>query len=81
MLPKYHYDHNCSIRFNDSSWISEQIGLLPIALQSQVAKKYSDVYFELTTKEDKKARFRSNTWLRKTVQKYKIEIIEDGTYF
>lgn len=72
MLPKHHYDINDSSIFNDSDWISEQIDMLPISMQKKVASKYSDIYLKLTTEKDKKARFRSNSWLRKTVDKYKV---------
>ena len=72
MLPKHHYSFDDSSIFNDSDWISEQIDALPISMQKQVATKYSDIYLKLTIEEDRKARFRSNTWLRKAVDKYKV---------
>ena len=79
MLPKHHYDFDDSSIFNDSDWISEQIDMLPISMQKKVASKYSDIYLKLTTEQDKKARFRSNSWLRKTVDKYKV--INNEGYF
>jgi|TARA_R110001606_G_scaffold27768_2_gene88649 hypothetical protein len=72
MLPKHHYNFDDSSIFNDSGWIGEQIDMLPISMQKKVASKYSDIYLKLTNEKDKKARFRSNSWLRKTVDKYKV---------
>ena len=72
MLPKHHYSFDDSSIFNDSGWIGEQIDMLPISMQKKVASKYSDIYLKLTNEKDKKARFRSNSWLRKTVDKYKV---------
>ena len=72
MLPKHHYSSKDSAVFNDTNWISEQIDQLPISMQKQVANKYSDIYLQLTIEEDKKVRFRANTWLRKTVNKNKV---------
>jgi len=46
--------------------------MLPISMQKKVAKRYSDIYLKLTTEEDRKARFRANTWLRNTVSKNKV---------
>jgi hypothetical protein len=72
MLPKHHYSAKDSATFNDSEWIGGQIDQLPISMQKKVAVKYSDIYLKLTTEEDKKARYRANTWLRKTVDKNKV---------
>jgi type II secretory ATPase GspE/PulE/Tfp pilus assembly ATPase PilB-like protein len=72
MLPKHHYDSENSSVYNDSNWISEQIDQLPISMQKKVTSKYSDIYLQLTKEEDRKVRFRVNTWLRKTVEKNKI---------
>ena len=72
MLPKHHYNFDDSSIFNDSDWISEQIDMLPISMQKKVASKYSDIYLKLTNEKDRKARFRSNSWLRKTVDKHKV---------
>jgi len=72
MLPKHHYSVKDSAVFNDSNWISEQIDKLPISMQKKVSSKYSDIYLKLTTEEDRKARFRANTWLRLTVNKNKV---------
>ena len=72
MLPKHHYNSEDSAVFNDSAWIDEQIDKLPISIQKEIAIKYSDIYFKLTIEEDKKTRFRANTWLRKTVDKYQV---------
>jgi hypothetical protein len=76
MLPKHHYSFKDSSVFNDSDWISGQIDMLPISMQKKVASKYSDIYLKLTTEQDKKARFRSNSWLRKTVDKNKVKQTE-----
>lgn len=79
MLPKHHYSERDSAVFNDSSWIASQIDQLPISMQKKVAVKYSDIYLKLSTEEDKKARYRANTWLRLTVDKYKV--IKNEGYF
>ena len=79
MLPKHHYGLKDSSVYNDSDWISEQVDKLPISMQKNVAKKYSDIYLKLTIDEDRKARFRANTWLRKTVDKYKV-INKEGLF-
>ena len=79
MLPKHHYSIEDSSIFNDSDWISEQIDKLPISMQKEVTNKYSDIYLKLTNEQDKKARFRSNSWLRKTVDKYKV-INKEGLF-
>ncbi len=76
MLPKHHYDSSDSQIFNDSDWISEQIDQLPISVQKKVAQKYSDIYLQLSTDNDRKVRFRANTWLRGVVSKYKIKTTE-----
>ena len=72
MLPKHHYSVKDSPVFNDSNWISEQIDKLPIHMQKKVNDRYSDIYLKLTNEEDRKARFRSNSRLRLTVDKYKV---------
>ena len=79
MLPKHHYGLKDSSVYNDSDWISEQVDKLPISMQKNVAKKYSDIYLKLTIDEDRKVRFRANTWLRKTVDKYKV-INKEGLF-
>ena len=72
MLPKHHYSEIDSAVFNDSEWIASQIDQLPISMQKKISDKYSDIYLKLTTEEDSKSRFRANTWLRLTVDKYKV---------
>ena len=72
MLPKHHYSEKDSQVYNDSEWIGSQIDLLPIQMQSDVAKRYSDIYLKLTSENDTKARYRANTWLRLTVDKNKV---------
>lgn len=72
MLPKNHYSSKDSAVFNDSEWIASKIDMLPISMQKKAAEKYSDIYLKLTAEKDKKARFRANTWLRLTVDKYKV---------
>ena len=72
MLPKHHYSAKDSTVFNDSEWIGCQIDQLPISMQKEVTLRYSDIYLKLTIDKDKKARFRVNGWLRKTVNKNKV---------
>ena len=72
MLPKHHFSFEDGAVYNDTAWIGEQIDMLPISMQKKVAKRYSDIYLKLTTEEDRKARFRANTWLRNTVNKNKV---------
>lgn len=72
MLPKHHYSALDSTVYNDSDWISSHIDMLPISMQRDVSERYSDIYLKLTNEEDKKARFRANSWLRKVVDKYKV---------
>jgi hypothetical protein len=79
MLPRHHYDKSDNQGFNDSEWISGQIDKLPISKQKDTAQRYSDIYLKLTTEKDKKARFKANGWLRKTVDKNKA--IDTGGYF
>lgn len=80
MIPKYHYSAEDGPTYNDTSWLESQLDQLPISMQKKVCNKYSDIYLQLTTEEDTKARFRSNSWLRKTVAKYKV-INQDGSLF
>ena len=70
MIPKHHYSFKDGAVYNDTAWIEEQIDMLPISMQKEVAKRYSDIYLKLTTEEDRKARFRANTWLRQTRKGY-----------
>lgn len=72
MIPKHHYSAKDSAVFNDTEWLGGQIDQLPISMQKKISVKYSDIYLQLTTEQDKKARFRANTWLRNTVNKYKV---------
>ncbi len=72
MLPKHHYCEKQSASFNDSEWISGQIDKLPITMQKKVSDRYSDIYLKLTTEKDRRARFRANSWLRLTVDKYRV---------
>ena len=72
MRPKHCYDDKDSQVYNDLSWIESQLDQLPIYIQKKVAEKYSDIYLKLTTVDSNKARFRCNSWLRKTVAKYKV---------
>tara|TARA_R110000851_G_scaffold321445_1_gene486888 strand:+ start:706 stop:945 length:240 start_codon:yes stop_codon:yes gene_type:complete len=72
MRPRHCYDDKDSQVYNDLSWIESQIDQLPISIQKKVAEKYSDIYLKLTTDEERGARFRANSWLRKTVDKYKV---------
>jgi len=79
MRPKHCYDDEDSQVYNDLSWIESQIDQLPISIQKKVAEKYSDIYLKLTTNEEKGVRFRANSWLRKTVAKYKV-INQEGLF-
>ena len=72
MIPKHHYSAEDGPTYNDTVWIEAQLDMLPISIQKKVAEKYSDIYLKLTTDEEKGARFRANSWLRKTVDKYKV---------
>ena len=65
----------------DREWISERIGLLPIAYQSDVADRYNYIYTKMVSEGDKEARSRANTWLRLTVDKHKVVQVNDGSYF
>ena len=80
MLPKHHYSDKDSTAYNDSLWIEAQLDQLPISIQKKVCNKYSDIYLQLTTDEERGVRFRANSWLRKTVAKYKV-INQDGSLF
>lgn len=73
MLPKHHYSAVDSVVYNDSDWIAGQLDKLPVSMQNKVAKRYSDIYLQLTNEQDTKARFRANTWLRKVVDKHGIK--------
>ena len=80
MIPKYHYSAEDGPTYNDTNWIEAQLDMLPINIQKKVCNKYSDIYLQLTTDEERGVRFRCNTWLRKTVAKYKV-INQDGSLF
>ena len=79
MRPRHCYDDKDSQVYNDLSWIESQIDQLPISIQKKVAEKYSDIYLKLTTDEERGVRFRANSWLRKTVAKYKV-INQEGLF-
>ncbi len=79
MRPRHCYDDKDSQVYNDLSWIESQLDQLPISIQKKVAEKYSDIYLKLTTVDSNKARFRCNSWLRKTVAKYKV-INQEGLF-
>ena len=80
MIPKYHYSAEDGPTYNDTNWIEAQLDMLPINIQKKVCNKYSDIYLQLTTDEERGVRFRCNTGLRKTVAKYKV-INQDGSLF
>ena len=80
MLPKHHYSDEDSTLYNDSLWLEAQLDQLPINLQKKVAERYSEVYFKLTADEERGVRFRCNSWLSKTVAKYRV-INQDGSLF
>jgi len=77
MRPRHCYDDEDSTIYNDLKWIEAQLDQLPISMQKKVCERYSDIYLKLTNEEDFKARFRSNTWLRLTVNKHKVKQQED----
>tara|TARA_R110000803_G_C11892255_1_gene311065 strand:+ start:90 stop:329 length:240 start_codon:yes stop_codon:yes gene_type:complete len=79
MIPKHHYSAEDGPTYNDTGWIEAQLDQLPISIQKKVAEKYSDIYLKLTTDEEKGVRFRANSWLRKTVAKYKV-INQEGLF-
>ena len=58
-------------RFGDAEWLSETIDKIPHRKQKAVAGRYSEIYQELVLSDPDKCRFRSNTWLRKVVEKLK----------
>jgi len=68
-----------SARYGDREFISEQIDLLPIAIQKKVRKRYGSIYLQLIKEDKNNARFRANSWLRATVKKYKA--VDDGSLF
>ena len=80
MLPRHHYSDKDSTLYNDSLWLESQLDQLPISIQKKVCERYSGIYSQLTNEEDTKARFRCNSWLRKTVAKYKVTN-QDGSLF
>ena len=60
-----------SEKYGDKQFISEQIDLLPIALQAEISDRYSEIYKSLVIDDPQKARQRANNWLRLTVNKHK----------
>lgn len=68
-----------SERYGDREFISEQIDLLPIAMQKRVRKRYGSIYLQLIKEDKNKCRYRANTWLRATVKKHKA--VDDGSLF
>jgi hypothetical protein len=58
-------------KFGDLAFINQQIDQLPITMQKEVKARYSEIYVELCEKDQQNARFRSNTWLRRVVEKNK----------
>ena len=55
--------------FGDGPWLVETIDKLPIRRQSEIAKRYSEIYLQLMDDDPRNARYRSNTYLRKRVEK------------
>ena len=80
-LPKHYFKDEVFGMYSDAQWIGGQIDLLPIAMQSQIAKKYSDIYLKLSHEDPSGCQRRANTWLRLTVKKYKIVRTNDGELF
>ena len=56
-------------RFGDAEWLTEQIDRLPIAKQRPVSIRYGEIYKTLSIDDPRNCRYRSNTWMRKTVEK------------
>lgn len=79
-MPKKYYNGEMhGHKYGDIQWISEQIDKLPIGMQDDVDKKYSDIYESLSG--ENLQRFRSNTWLRAVVVKHAIEVDENDIMF
>lgn len=74
MLPKNYYGAKQDETHGDGQWVSERIGLVPIAMQEEISDKYNYIYLKLTG--DAKQRFRANSWLRLTTEKYKCKLQE-----
>ena len=70
-MPKNYYGAKPDESHGDGAWIAERIGLVPIAIQREIADRYNYIYLKLVG--DKKQRFRANTWLRETTEKYKCK--------
>jgi len=70
MIPTHFYNGGeHGERFGDAEWLVETIDKLPIRKQKPVSQRYSEIYQELALSDPDKCRFRSNSWLRKTVEK------------
>ena len=80
-MPKNFYGSKSNETHGDKLWISERIGLLPIAMQPEVAERYNYIYTKLIDDGERRYRFRVNCWLRLTTDKYKIIQVDDGSYF
>ncbi len=76
---KYYYGKEDGETHGDLNWIRERIGLTPICMQSEIAERYSYIYFKLQSEGEKGHRRRANIWLRKTTEKNKCQ--NTGGYF
>lgn len=79
MLPRHYYGKKEGETHGDASWILERIGLIPIAMQQEVAERYSYIFLKLKEDGERRYRFRANTWLRLTTEKNKCA--DTGGYF
>jgi len=66
-------------QYGDRAWVLEQIDKLPINMQSDIKKRYSEIYTNLDG--DLKQRYRSNRWLLAVVKKYKPKLDEGDLLF
>ncbi len=70
MTPTHFYNGGIhGEQYGDGPWLVETIDLLPIRRQSEIAKRYSEIYLQLMDDDPRNARYRSNTYLRKRVEK------------
>ena len=69
MLPTNFYISPHGDIYGDKAWLIEWLDKLPIRKQKPVAIRYGEIYQELVLSDPNNCRYRSNTWLRKTVQK------------
>lgn len=66
------YGVNDDPMHNDIKWINSQIDKLPYMQQAAITERYSEIYSQLLIDDKRNCRARANTWLRNTVNKYKV---------